>query len=35
MFAVGTCLGLEFLAETAIFAVEVADPHTIGGPPFG
>jgi hydrogenase maturation protease len=32
LFEVATRLGLEFPTETVIFAVEVADPHTIGGP---
>jgi hydrogenase maturation protease len=32
LFEVATRLGLQFPSETAIFALEVADPHTIGGP---
>jgi hypothetical protein len=32
MFEVATRLELEFPSETVILAVEVADPHTIGGP---
>lgn len=32
LFEVATRLGLQFPQETAIFALEVADPHTIGGP---
>lgn len=32
LFDVATRLGLRFPGETRILALEVADPHTIGGP---
>jgi len=32
LFEVATRLGLQFPTDTRILALEVADPHTIGGP---